>query len=147
MKIPFTTIPNLLIPHAREVELNPGEVLCNDIILPWERHYHGMSLWIIGNEFGTIAAVWASHEQDALDEACDRGLTGGLCAAEEPDQEEDPETWEQWDQSVTRLGNAGEPHNLDYCWMSRADLNKCSPELLCKFAEARGAGHDTLADL
>ena len=146
MKIPFTTIPNRLLPHAQEAELNPEEVLCNDITLPWERHYRGMHLWIIGNEFGAIAAVWASNEQDALDEACDRGLTGGLSATEEPDQDEDPEAWEKWDMNTSRLGNAGEPHDLTYCWTAQADLSKCTPELLCKFAEARGACHDTLAD-
>lgn len=143
-KIKLPTIKSHQNPHAPDVELKPKEILCNDVILPWERHYHGMHLWIIGNEYGTLAAAWASNEQDALDIACDADLLGGPSASEEPDDEEERE---QWEEHIARLGDAGEPHDLTYLWMTKADLVRCSPEILCLFAEARGAGHDTLEPL
>ena len=122
---PFNCLP------AREVQLDPKEVLCNDIVLPGERQ--PQRLYVIGNEYGALGAVWAEHEQDALDALCDEGLSAGLMV-DEGDVGIDEE-------GIERLGNAGEPHNLDNAWIQMARLTATEDfPLLLKFAEARGAG-------
>jgi hypothetical protein len=128
---PFNCLP------SREIELENDRILCNDVHLPHCRiNYHNVRLWVIGNEFGALCAVWASNEQDALDEACDAGLLAGL-ACEEPENEDDDE--------VTRLGNAGEPHDLTYAWLQTVRLDGAQDwELIARFAEARGGCADTL---
>jgi hypothetical protein len=60
------------------IEINGDKILCNDIVLPTETHPHNIRLWFVGNEFGALGAIWASSEQDALDELVDAGLGDGL---------------------------------------------------------------------
>lgn len=127
---PFNCAP------AREIELSDERILCNDIRLPHDRtNYHNVRLWVIGNEYGALCAVWASCEQDAFDAACDAGLLGGL-AIEEADADEE----------AARLGNAGEPHDLTNAWIQPVRLNGPEDwELVVRFAEARGEGAETLS--
>ena len=122
---------------GHEIELEDERILCNDIRLPFDTsNYRNIRLWVIGNEFGALCAVWAGHEQDALDEACNAGMLAGLAIDESPDEE---------DEEVTRLGNAGEPHDLTNAWMQTVRLNGPEDwELIARFAEARGACADTL---
>lgn len=125
---PFNCLP------ARSVELEDERILCNDVSLPWERHPHNMRLWVIGNEFGALGAVWASNEQDAFDELVDADLGDGLLIDEADADEE-----------CARLGNAGEPANLDNAWIQLVRLDPAQDcRLLCRFAEARGANQYTL---
>ena len=140
----LTTTSNRIMPHPQVHELKPEEILTNDVCFPWERHPNRPKLWLIGNEFGAIAALWAVCKQDALDELCDQGLSGGLSATDEPEDEEERDEWEE---RIVRLGNAGEPHNLDYLWMAIVNLEEATPELLCKLAEARGANADNLSEI
>ena len=123
---------------SREIELENDRILCNDVHLPHCRiNYHNVRLWVIGNEFGALCAVWASCEQDALDEACDAGMLDGL-AIEEPKEGDE-------DEDVTRLGNASEPFDLTNCWMQMVRLDGPKDwELIARFAEAKGACQDTL---
>lgn len=122
---------------AREIELDPERVLCNDVRLPGESHPYNLQLWVIGNEFGALGAVWADCAQHALDELVDFGLGDGLLV-DEDDADED----------CARLGNAGEPANLDNCWMQTVCFDPARDwRLLCKFAEARGACVDNLDKL
>jgi len=123
---------------SREIELENERILCNDIHLPHDRiNYHNVRLWVIGNEFGALCAVWGSNEQDALDEACDAGMLAGL-AIDEPKEGEDEE-------DVTRLGNASEPFDLTHCWMQTVRLEGAKDwELIARFAEAKGACQDAL---
>lgn len=51
---------------ARTIEMEPERVLCNNVILPGEYNPHHVRLWIIGNEFGSMGAVWAGCEAYAL---------------------------------------------------------------------------------
>ncbi len=120
------------------IELEDERILCNDVRLPHDgANPHNVRLWVIGNEFGVLCAVWASHEQDALDEACNAGLLSGL-ACDEPENEDEQD-------EVTRLGNAGEPHDLTYAWIQTVRLDGAKDwELIARFAEARGACADTL---
>ncbi len=85
-----------------------------------------------------MGAVWADCEQDAFDELVDADLGGGLLVADaDADEDEDEE--------CVRLGNAGEPANLDYAWIQLVHFDTARDcELLCRFAEARGANQDTL---
>ena len=123
-------------------ELEPERIRCNDIVLPWERHPYGMKLYVIGNEFGAMGAVWAGNDQDAFDELCDAGLSGGLMVDHEPHPDGEP------DESVSFLGNAGEPHDLTNAWIAPVSFDLVrDAALLCKLAESRGAQYDDLRHL
>lgn len=128
---PFNCMP------AREVELDLDRIRANNLgpILPGEYNPHNVRLWVVGNEFGAMGAVWA-NESDALDELVDADLGGGILIDEADAEEDSP-----------RLGNAGEPANLDYAWVQpvRLDWN-LDGRLLAAFAEVRASGGDSLAD-
>lgn len=118
-------------------ELDAKIILANDVIFQGEFNPHNVRLWVIGNEFGALGAVWASCEQDALDTLCDEGLSAGLMVAEPEDGDPDGE--------LARLGNAGEPHDLTYAWMAEVDFQPARDwRTLCRFAEARGGNYSTL---
>ena len=125
-------------------ELDADRILCNDIKLPGEHSFHNTRLWVIGNEYGALGAVWASNEQDALDELVDADLGNGLLVDEDhveslTDEERD---------ELSHLGNAGEWADLTYCWMAEVSFDKQRDfNLLLKFAEARGACVDHLGKL
>jgi hypothetical protein len=132
-KITFHLKANRLGP-AREVEIEAARVLCNDITLPGEFNPHNTRLWVIGNEYGVLGAVWADCEQEALDELVDADLGAGLLI-DEKDADEDS----------ARLGNAGEPACLDNAWLAEVEFQPTRDlAVLLRFAEARGAGEDTL---
>ena len=119
---------------ACEVELADDHVLCNNVIFPWEFNPHKVRLFVIGNEFGAMGAVWADCESDAFDELVDADLGGGILIDEADADDES-----------ARLGNAGEPANLDYAWIQCVRLDeKLDCRLMVKFAEARGQAADTL---
>ncbi len=122
---------------AMTVELEDEKILTNDVSFPWETRGGKQSLYVIGHEFGPIAAVWAEHTQEALDILCDEGLSD--CFMEE-NQEQNNE-----DGALAHLGNAGELHDLTNVWIGEVDFQ---PErdwkLLMRFAEARGGNYETL---
>jgi hypothetical protein len=128
---------------AREVEVDAEHIICNDVRFPWDFNPHNVRLWCIGNEFGVLGCVWASSEQDAFDELCDNNLSAGLMV-DEPESFESDEEREEWEESICRLGNAGEPHDMDYASIQLVDIKACGIEFMCKLAEARGAGADNL---
>jgi len=122
---------------AREIELDAERVLANNPVFPGEYNPHNVRLWIIGNEFGALGAVWADCKQDAFDTLVDEGLGGGLLI-DEKDADED----------CDRLGNAGEPANLDNAWICTVRLTwRDDAKLIAAFAEARGAGVENLDDI
>ena len=135
-----------VLPFANNVpmvELEPARILCNDITLPFESHPHNMRLWVIGNEYGAIGAVWASHEQDALDELVDAGLGDGLLVS----AEDEAGMSEAEREDLAHLGNAGESADLEHCWLAPVawDLARdCA--LIALFAEARGVDACNLDD-
>jgi len=144
MKATLTLKQNLpFSPAPRIVELEDDRIALNDIHLPSDRPYlpsydsSTPRLWVIGNEYGALGAVWASNEQDALDELVDQNLAAGL-AIDEKDADEE----------TARLGNAGEPHDLTHAWLSPVEFDKVRDfNLLMKLAEARGAGLDFLSKI
>lgn len=140
-KIDLPLVSTRLRPTC-EVQIEPDRVLSNDVVLPWETHPHRIRLWCIGNEFGPVCAVWAACEQDALDEMVDSNLGNSFLVPNPNEETISEDEREEW----AYLGNASEPCNLSYCWMQPVDLAKCSPRILCAFAEARGAGADSIAE-
>lgn len=133
---PFNCIP------ARSVELEPERIAVSgdscDLRLPGD--HGGGSLWVIGNEFGAIGAVVASHEQEAFDTLCDRGLAGGL-ACDEPETPEENE-------EVSRLGNAGEPHDLSNAWIQQVAFDSARDiAVIVSLARAIGAGATLLSEV
>lgn len=116
------------------IDLPDDRILLNDVILPWEYNPHHVRLWVISNEYGCLGAVWASNESDALDELVDNDLAAGLLIDESDADDDSP-----------RIGNAGEPCNLDNCRIDAIRLNETQDcRLLCRIAEARGANRNTL---
>ena len=115
-------------------ELDERSILANDVIFPHEYNPNDVRLWVIGHEYGPVAAVWADCEQAALDLLIDSGLGDCFLVDDESDIDED----------TARLGNAGAPCNLNYTWIDPVDLSKLPLPVLLAFAEARGAGNDTL---
>jgi len=61
--------------------------------------------YAIWNEFGTIAIVYADHEQDAFDETVDRGYLNSNIMSPEDHAEYCANGWHD---SFTYMGNAGE---------------------------------------
>lgn len=134
--MPFASCPSI-------VELEAERILANDVTLPGDFNPYNTRLWVIGNEFGAMGAVWAQNESDALDELVDAGLGGGLLV-------DDPEPGED-DETLSYLGNAGEPADLTHAWLGVVDFhathNAHVLAILLKFAEARGAGAKNLDEL
>jgi hypothetical protein len=67
--------------------------------------------FLIHNEYGTLAIVYASHLQDALDEAVDADRMNSCLVSDEDYAEAEKEGWAD---EYARLGNAGEPFDLTY---------------------------------
>ena len=73
--------------------------------------------YIIFNEFGPIALVFAGNEQEALDTAVDAGRLDSCKMSPEDHTEAETNGWD-----VTYLGNASEPFNLDYISMKECKV-------------------------
>lgn len=126
---------------ARVFELEDESILCNDVTLPWEFNPHNTRLWIIGNEFGAICALWAQCEQDAFDALIDEGMGDSFLVSLEDQQAASDGERDEW----TSLGNAGEPCDLCSAWIAEVEFDPARDcQLLCAFAEARGACQKTL---
>jgi hypothetical protein len=134
--------------RTEPIEMEDDKILCNDVFMPWEDNPHKVQLWVLGNEYGPLAALWADGASDAMDELIDsgRGDSFLIDAADLGDYrtcgtDEEPEY-----EDVTFLGNASEPCDTQYLWLTEVVLK---PErdcrLLCGFAYAQGAGRETLA--
>lgn len=134
---PFNCLP------ARDIELDDNDVLTNDVIFPWEYNPNHVYLYAIGNEFGAVCACWGSAH-DILDVATDLGMMGSFASDDEHFGEHVKPDDENWECGCAFLGNASEPHNIDYCWIQRVDVSKLDAQTLCKFAEARGQGATSL---
>lgn len=127
---------------AEDIQLDPEKIFCNDVVFPHEFNPHTKRLFIIGNEFGPLCAVWASDDREALDNAVDLDQMDSFLVSEEDARADDPE--EDAD-GICRLGNASEPFDLTYGWIRHAPVDPIkTPWLALAFAEARGAGARTL---
>lgn len=131
------------LPYAqnpRFAELEGEKIICNDVILPQhiEKSYnpYNVRLWVIGHEFGAICAVFACCEQDALDEACDKGELDCMLSEEQDYDNED----------LTSLGNASELFNLEYAWIAEVEFEPVRDmALIVALVRASVEGSDTLS--
>jgi hypothetical protein len=134
MKFKLHLKPNRLFLDGCETEVEDKDILTNDVTLPWDLNPNNTKLWVIGNEYSALGAVWADCEQDALDELVDQDMHGGLSIDEENVTDD-----------TLRAGNHGEPIDSQYLWMGEVDFKpERDCKLLCKLAEARGAQKDNL---
>jgi len=126
---------------AQAFELEVEKILANHVIFANEFNPHNVRLWIVGNEYGAMFALWAGNEQDALDTACDENLMESFLV----DDTVELATYEEEGVDLTPLGNAGELHNLESLWMREVELSPARDcPLMLAFAEARGGCYETL---
>lgn len=132
---------------ARSVELAPERIRvdCADATPCIHPEDGGnASLYVVGNEFGPMGAVWCRHEGDAIDALVDADLAGGILIDEDTLARMDEDEKED----IHHAGNAGEPVNLVYAWIQRAELDGARDwRLIAMLAEARGAGYSHLGEL
>jgi hypothetical protein len=122
-------------------EIEGARIVCNDVMLPasidasCRFNPHNVRLWVIGHEFGALCAVFASHEQNALDSAVDAGMLDCMMAEE---QNHD-------DESLRALGNASELFDLSYAWIGQVTFDPARDILLITaLARASESGANTL---
>lgn len=130
--LPFADCPRI-------VELDESNIVCNDIMLPADidnscrYNPHNVRLWVIGHEHGAICAIFASHEQEAFDNAVDANKLNCLMLDEETDD-------------CARLGNASEPFDLSYAWIGEVEFNPARDILLITaLARAAESERDNLS--
>lgn len=123
-------------------ELDGSHIRCNDVMLPAAfdpasaYNPQKIRLWVVGHVFGAVHAVFASHEQDALDELAD-------CGALEFCQVADGLTVDE--ATVCRLGNASEPFDLSDFWMGEVTFEAARDiKLIVALARASESGADYL---
>jgi hypothetical protein len=150
----YTKANRLMV--ANEFSVSPESIICNDVMLPATMdeasrfNPHNVRLWLIGHGHGPVCAIFASHEQDALDAACDANMMESFMISEE-------DTKAYYDACATNdgehpeginyaaLGNAGELHDLDDAWIAEVDFDAARDiMLIVKLARAAEGGHDTL---
>lgn len=130
------------------IELDAERILCNDIILPGEPNPHNVRLWIVSAAFSNwptmLGAVWAAHEQDALDTLVNEGLGEALLIDESALASMDDDEREE----LAYLGNADEPCDLANVGCIDVRFNRArDKELLNMFAEARDRELSNLGEL
>lgn len=129
-------------------EVLKENILANDVTFPWEGHPHHMTAWLFGipisNAIYGAYVVWASHEQDAMDELADSGL---LDQYQVDEDELKKMTQDEIDNDFVALGNASEPFDLQNGHIEKVKFATVPLELMCMWAEARGQGKKTLEDV
>ncbi len=125
---PFSCTPH----HA---SLDEDKILCNDVNLPGEFNPHNVRLWVIGDVFGAIVAVWASHAQEAFDVACDEYMLDGYLS--------ENQEWKDEEEGI-RCGNASELFDFDQPWIGVVKWNELDEKTKLAFAYSKGACFETL---
>jgi hypothetical protein len=106
--------------------------------MDYERSNSIQRLYIITNEYGPVAGVFAIRKGEALEEAADQGLLDSFLVSEEDAQRiennllnwsEHPE-WEGDREGIIRLGNAGEPFDSTYLGITGLKETEIKPEVL-----------------
>lgn len=141
------TKANRLMP-ANQFNIEAEHILCNDVTLPREfdeasrYNPHNVRAWLIGHMYGAVCMVWASCEQDALDNAVDANMLDCMLVDDadlvDYDFENNPSEY-------CFLGNASEAFDLADCWMAEVDFQlPRDSNLVIKLARASEGGYDTL---
>ena len=129
----------VLLKNGNEIEMEDKKIHCNDVIFPWEFNPNDVGLFVVFNQFGPIFMVWGS-EHEILDISVDLNLMDQFLIEQSEIDKMDKEEEEE----LTRLGNASEPFDLAYVGIEKVNLYSQDIKLMCKLAEARGLGEDTL---
>ena len=123
-------------------ELEGSQIRCNDVMLPADFDVASaynpckIRLWVVGHTYGAVHAVFASHEQNALDELADCGALDFCQVADD---------LPEYDDTVCRLGNAIEPFDLDNFWIGEVVFEAARDiKLIVALARASEAGADYL---
>jgi hypothetical protein len=122
------------------VNLAADRILCNDVVLPGDTNPHRVGLWLIEGVYGPIAAVWASNEQDALDEAVDSELMEGYRLSDEDAADRTKGSGDDAEEDFARLGNAGEPFDLNDVGMHKLAWKDLPQDLQGAFVAAAEEG-------
>lgn len=118
--------------------LDSKNIYCNEKpYLPGDKPDYGIQLYIIGNETAAICAVWARHEQAALNIAVNLNALDALMAADQTSAEAHA------DESLVSLGNASELFHGDYLFCDKVEFDVARDWEVLK-AFARCEDHDTL---
>ena len=141
-------MPKIALPldlGGREyVDVDTKRVLCNDVILPGERNPKQVELWLISSVYGPMGAVWASSLEGAIDILADADLAKAILVDPADIRNLNDSELEQF----AYIGNNGLPADLSQVAAAPIPLMMpSSKELLNRFARARDAGADTLADV
>jgi hypothetical protein len=136
-------------PGGHEVMVEPERVLVENANLPHDK-YGTADLWVIWPAGSTVpsAVVWAGSMSDALDAAADAELLGYF-AVEEDDierSESGPDRCISLGAELKSLGNYGIDYDLSDVVIDKLEVGQQPIETLLRFAEARGAGAETLED-
>ena len=123
-------------------ELDGSHIRCNDVMLsaafdPASAYNPcKIRLWVVGHTYGAVHAAFASHEPDALDELANCGALDFCQVADGRPVDED---------TVCRLGNAGEPFDLDNFWIGEVVFEAARDiKLIVALARDSEAGADYL---
>ena len=121
--------------------VDADRILTNDIVFDHESNPGKTHLWLCANSHGPMGAVWANSMEDALDELVDAELAGGIIV----DPKDVARMSEEDLEHLARLGNNGQPCNLDDTYVEAVSMIPDRDiKLMLKLAEARGAGHNNL---
>ena len=109
---PFAQNPGIVSIKEELFFLN-NVVLPRNIDMAAAYNPHNVKAWCIGNEYGSLAVVWASNEQSALDAACNLNALESLQAVKQ----------DYNDETLTALGNASELHDLSSVWLAEVKFD------------------------
>ena len=133
-------------------KLDADKVMTDDITMRHEHQIGYSQLWLIGNEFGPICAVWAATTQEALDAAVDADMLDSLLIDENDICKQDPTiardslSGYRSDEYI-RAGNASEAFSSVYLWVKLAPIGEQTTLVQIRFAECRGAAVDNMGAL
>lgn len=131
----------LPLSRNRTIPVDAERVLCNDVVFKGESNPHDVRLWLVLSAYGPLGAAWASDVREALDVLVDADLAEAILV----DEATLAEMSEEEREVLASLGDAGEACDLSHVAVEPVKFDPAQDWLLlCKFAEARGAGHDDL---
>ena len=96
--------------------------------MDYERNNSIERLYIITNEYGPVAGVFALRKAEALEEAADQELLKSFLLDEEEVQKRENEYGSE--EGVIRLGNTGEPFDATYLGITGLKETEIKSEVL-----------------
>jgi hypothetical protein len=125
-----------------KIEVEDKDCFVSNVIFPWEYNPNNVKPFLVHECDFHSAIVWA-EEANVLDFLADEYWMNRYLI-EEKDLKDYLD--EDGNETCVRLGNASEPYDIENLTIEELDPNSLPVQLLCKFAEARGRGLDTLDD-